>query len=50
MVGRKDIDAFESGGIQSRYDALSAGGRTLVDNCLSYVELVERSIRFRGRG
>lgn len=49
VVGREDIDGPKSGGIQSRYDALGAEGRALVDSYLSYVEFGERAARAQGR-
>ena len=47
VIGREDIDASVPEGIQSRYDALSAGGRALVESYLSYVEFGEHAVRDR---
>ena len=49
VIGREDIDAPATEGIQPRYDALSPEGRALVDSYLSYVKLGERAARGRGR-
>lgn len=49
VVGREDIDALEPEDMQSRYEALSPEGRTLVDSYFSYVELGERAARDLGR-
>ena len=41
VVGREDIDAPDEHPVQSRYDALSGGGRGLVDGFLDFVEQSE---------
>lgn len=43
VVGRDDIDAPEPEGVQSRYDALPARSKLLVESYLSFVELREIS-------
>ena len=48
VVGRKDIDTHGLESIESRYEALSASGRALVDNYLFCVELSERPQRRGG--
>lgn len=45
IVGRENINTPNLEGIQSRYNALSADGRALVDSYLSYVELGECAAR-----
>ena len=50
VVGREDIDALESEGIEPRYKALSDEGRQLVDSYLAFVEESEVSrVRLVGR-